>query len=40
MDDKKKKFVEPKAEIITFTDDDIITVSVADDPGFETGEPW
>ena len=41
MDDKEnKKFVKPEAEIISFTDDDIITVSIAEDPGFEDGELW
>ena len=41
MDDKKKKkFIEPDAEIIKFTDEDIITVSYGGaDPGF-IDEDW
>ena len=31
MNDKKKKpFIEPEAEIVSFTDEDIITISVLD----------
>lgn len=31
MDDKKKKFVVPEAEIIDFSEEDIITASVGTD---------
>ena len=40
MDDKK--FVMPEAEIVSYSDEDIITQSLVrgdEDPGFE-GEPW
>ena len=42
MDDKKKKYKEPEAEIVKFTVDDIITASLAEsaeEPGW-TGEGW
>ena len=31
MDDKKKKFVVPEAEIVSFQEEDIITASDAED---------
>lgn len=39
MDDKKKTFVKPNAEVVDFADDDIITLSSYDTLGFnEDGE--
>ena len=45
MDDKKKKYVVPKAEKIDFADDDIITLSGRDANGIDwlydpDGEPF
>ena len=44
MDDKKKKYVIPEAEIIGFTSEDIITVSVGTQDGDwehdDNGEPF
>ncbi len=40
MDDKKKKYSMPEAEVVSFVDLDIITVSKGDgDPGYED-EDW
>ena len=42
MDDKKKKYEKPEAEVLDFANDDIITKSLTDggeDPGY-TGEDW
>ena len=43
MDDKKKKYLKPEAEIVDYVDEDIITKSLTDggeDPGFGVGEDW
>lgn len=34
MDDKKKMFLKPEAEIVEFVDEDIITVSEGDTDNF------
>lgn len=39
MDDKKKVFLKPETEIVEFTDEDIITVSVGDTADL-TGEEF
>ena len=38
MDDKKKKYVIPEAELVNFVDEDIITVSVGVEAGMGDGE--
>ena len=38
MDDKKKRFVIPEAELISFTNNDIITLSNAGDGNAYWGE--
>ena len=43
MDDKKKKYLIPEAEIVDFADEDIITQSVNDvlgDEGTDNEESW
>jgi hypothetical protein len=42
MSEEKKKFEKPEAEVISFQNDDIITISNGgDDPGYiKEGEPW
>ena len=41
MEEKKKKFVKPDAQVIDFANDDIITVSKGDTFGKGwTGEEW
>ena len=40
MDDKKKMFLKPEAEIVEFVDEDIITVSVGDTADFSMGEDF
>ena len=43
MDDKKKKYAIPEAEVVNFRNEDIITDSLTredEDPGFSTGETW
>ena len=44
MDDKKKRFVIPEAELIGFTNNDIITLSNADQGAYwgddDNGEDW
>lgn len=40
-DEKKKKFEKPEAEVVDFSNEDIITLSNGgEDPGFGEGEPW
>ena len=38
MDDKKKKYLIPEAEIVDFADEDIITLSGVDEAAGEDGE--
>lgn len=43
MDDKKKKYVQPEAEVTNFNKEDIIVTSLQNggsDPGFGVGEDW
>ena len=40
MDDKKKKFIAPEAEVQNFTDDDIITISAGDTANWGDGGEW
>lgn len=43
MDDKKKKYNEPEAEILRFAADDIIVTSLEEEdsqPGWTDGEFW
>ena len=40
MDDKKKKFIVPEAEILDFATDDIITLSAGDTATWGGGEEW
>lgn len=43
MDDKKKKYTKPEADVVDFKNDDIITESLTnggEDPGFGVGEDW
>ena len=37
MDDKKKKFVIPDAEVIDFAMEDIVTISAAEQKGMTNG---
>ena len=38
MDDKKKKYVKPEADLIDFSGEDIITVSVLEEAGWDGEE--
>ena len=40
MDDKKKKFIVPEADILEFANDDIITMSAGDTAEWTGGEEW
>ena len=40
MDDKKKKYVIPDAEIVNFNEEDIVTVSVGTMAGYDDGEDY
>lgn len=40
MDEKKKKFISPEADILEFADDDIISLSGADTATWGGGEEW
>ncbi len=40
MDDKKKKFIVPEAEVLDFATDDIITLSAGDTANWGDGGEW
>ena len=40
MDDKKKKFIAPEADVLDFANDDIITLSAGETAGWNDGGEW
>ena len=40
MDEKKKKFISPEADILEFIDNDIITLSGDDSASWGDGAEW
>ena len=40
MDEKKKKYISPEADILEFANDDIITLSAGDTAEWTGGEEW
>ena len=40
MDDKKKKFIAPEADVLDFVNDDIITLSSNDTAQWGDGAEW